>query len=74
MTKRRKLDLPQAIVIAVVLGSIIIAAGLVMTFGPEDRSAEVAGWIAQGISALGVLFAALRSKGLLEQGKDSDDV
>lgn len=70
--KRKALDLPQAIVLAVVLGSIVIAAGLVLTFGPEDSRAHVAEWIAWGISGAGALFMALRSKGLIGASEDDD--
>lgn len=58
---KKRLDLPQAIVIAVVLGSLIIAAGLVLTFGPADARTHVAEWIAAAASAVGILFAAFRS-------------
>lgn len=62
--KRKTLDLPQAIVLAVVLGAIIIASGLVLTFGPEDSRTLVAEWIAGGVAILGSVFASLRGKGL----------
>lgn len=76
MTKtktKRQLDLPQAIVLSVVLGSMIIAAGLVLTFGPDDSRAHVAEWIAGAIAILGSLFAAMRPKGLFGAGKDGEE-
>ncbi len=66
---RKKLDLPQAIIVAVVLGSVILAAGLVLTWGPSDSRALVAEGIAGLVGMLGVLFTALRSKGLLHESE-----
>ena len=75
MQKKKKLDLPQAIVLAVVLGAIIIAAGLVLTFGPEDSRAHVAEWIAGGIAICGAVFASMRSKGLfLDSDESAEDL
>lgn len=73
MKKPRSLDLPQAIVVAVVLGALIVSAGLVLTFGPEDSRTHVAEWIAGLASALGVLFAAMRSRGLFEPERVRDE-
>ncbi len=69
-TKKKKLDLPQAIVLAVVVGSLLIAAGMVLTWGPEDSRAQVAEWIGMGVAGLGLLFSALRAKGLFTSTDD----
>lgn len=74
MTKKlkKKLDLPQAIVIAVVGAALVITAGMIVVWGPEDASTQIMEWIALGIAGVGVLFAALRSKGLFTSSTDDE--
>lgn len=73
MTKpKKKLDLPQAIVIAVVASALILTAGMVVVWGPADASTQVMEWVALGVAGVGVLFAAIRSKGLFSD-VDSDE-
>lgn len=66
MTEKKKkgLDLPQAIVIAVVGAAFILTAGMIVVWGPADASTQVMEWVSLGIGSVGLLFAAMRSKGL----------
>ncbi len=76
MTEKKKakktLDLPQAIVLSVVLGTLIITAGMIVIWGPENASTQVMEYVALGVAGLGMLFAALRSKGLFSAGSGSE--
>lgn len=74
MTKRKKkLDLPQAIVLSVVAAALIITAGMIVVWGPQDASTQVMEWVALGIGGAGVLYASLRSKGLFSDAEESGD-
>jgi hypothetical protein len=71
--KKKRLDLPQAIVVSVVLAAIFIGAGLVLTWGPADSRAQVAQWIAAAVAGTGTVFAAMRSRGLFHEHDDGGD-
>ncbi len=70
--KKRKLDLPQAIVVSVVLGTLILTGGMIVIWGPENASTQIMEYVALGVSGVGLLFAALRSKGLFSGGGDDE--
>ena len=71
-TKKKGLDLPQAIVVAVVGAALVVTAGMIVVWGPEHASTQIMEWIALGVAGLGVLFAALRSKGLFTPTSSDD--
>ena len=70
---KKKLDLPQAIVIAVVGAAFVLTAGMIIVWGPADASTQVMEWVALGVGGAGLLFTALRSKGLFTSSEGADD-
>ena len=75
MKEKKQLDLPQAVVVSAVLGSALIAVGMVLTWGPDDSRSQVMEWVAGAMGIAGTLYASMRSRSLFgfDDGKPEDD-